>query len=567
MFKNILISLLGIFILSANLQAENYLLNGGQKSTIKYSLMQKIDPTPQTVTVDLTFVIPQTFKSATFSQVISGLKFNFSTEPAKKSESEDTYGNKIIKYSWLNPKTSFQAGVEFLADNSVSLNKLETTAPFPLGNLDADLKRYLTGSEQVPLDNAGIKTKAAELVKNCQSEFAAVQNILSWVIDHMQYVLTPPEYGALYSLQSGKGNCQNYSHLAAALLRSSGIPVRIVNGITLKEPYDIKVGTQILTLNMAQGRHSWIEVYFPDLGWMPFDPQQSELFVSNRFIRVEIGLDNQTTVNDGLVRWTREKGSQSSLAFEENIEADFLADQVTIDGRREEFGPRKLLLGPAVTASFVPVVQLATPKVEKPAPIDQAQLPQLTYSRVFVYGNTEFPEGVNFAFNRVEKESGEENTQELQKNFLVETAEYVTSKLQYCQIFVLDKPLRLEKIGLALQKFGGQGQLWLELREDQKGQPGAVAARSASVDLNKLSSKPGYFWADFDFSGQQLLLTPDRYWISLSYSGTPIVNWFYSYGKPVGPIDGTRYKEPVETSWDKSLGYEFNYRVVGLTTP
>ncbi len=383
----------------------------------------------------------------------------------------------------------------------------------------------------------------------------------------MQYVLTPPEYGALYSLQSGRGNCQNYSHLAAALLRCSGIPVRIVNGITLKEPYDIKVGTQILTLNMAQGRHSWIEVYFPDLGWMPFDPQQSELFVSNRFIRVEIGLDNQTTVNDGLVRWTREKGSQASLAFAENIEADFLADQITIDGRREEFGPRKLLLGPAVTANFVPVEQPATPKVERPAQMDQTQLPQLTYSKAFIYGNIEFPEGVNFAFNRVEKESGEEDTQELQKNFLVETAEYVTSKLQYCQIFVLDKPLRLEKIGLALQKFGGQGQLWLELREDQQGQPGPVAARSASIDLNKLSSKPGYFWADFDFSGQQLLLTPDRYWISLSYSGTPIVNWFYSYGKPVGPIDGTRYKEPMETGWGKSLSYEFNYRVVGLTPP
>ncbi len=564
MIKNVIINLLSILFLLSNLQAENYLLNGGQKSKIKYTLAQKIDPTPQTVTVDLTFVIPQTFQSPTFTQEISELKFTFSTEPTKKDESEDQYGNKIIKYSWLNPRTSFQAGVEFLADNAVSLKKLETTAPFPLENLNTDLKIYLTGSEQVPIDNDEIKAKAAELVKNSRTEFDAVQNILSWVIDHMQYVLTPPEYGALYSMQSGKGNCQNYSHLAAALLRTNGIPVRIVNGITLKEPYDIKIGNQILTLNMAQGRHSWIEVYFPDLGWMPFDPQQSELFVSNRFIRVEVGLDNKATINDGLVHWTREKGSQTTLAFAENIEADFLADQITIDGRREEFGPRKLLLGPAVTASFVP---LTVPKVEKPAQIDQAQLTKLTYSKAFLYGNIEFPEGVNFAFNRVEKESDGGDTQELQKNFLVETAEYVTSKLQYCQIFILIKPIKLQKIGLALQKFGGRGQLWLELREDQNGQPGPVAARSASVDLNQLSTKPGYYWADFDFSAQQLLLTPDRYWISLSYSGSPIVNWFYSYGKPVGPIDGTRYKEPMETGWGKRLGYEFNYKVVGLTPP
>ena len=81
----------------------------------------------------------------------------------------------------------------------------------------------------------------------------------------MHYVLTPEEFDALYAFESGKGNCQNYSHLTAALMRAAGIPTRIVNGVTLKRPFDINMGSQLLTLNMAQGRHSWIEVYFPDL--------------------------------------------------------------------------------------------------------------------------------------------------------------------------------------------------------------------------------------------------------------------------------------------------------------
>jgi transglutaminase-like putative cysteine protease len=51
--------------------------------------------------------------------------------------------------------------------------------------------------------------------------------------------------------------------LAAALMRAVGIPARIVNGVTLKKPFDVNVSGQILTLNMAEGRHSWIEVYFP----------------------------------------------------------------------------------------------------------------------------------------------------------------------------------------------------------------------------------------------------------------------------------------------------------------
>ena len=85
------------------------------------------------------------------------------------------------------------------------------------------------------------------------------------------------------------------------------------------------------------------------------------------------------------------------------------------------------------------------------------------------------------------------------------------------------------------------------------------------MDLATLPSKPGYFWADFDFTPQKLLLTPDRYWIVLKWRGDPIVNWFYSYGKPVGPVDGTRYRKKGVGRFTGNLSYEFNYRVTGQT--
>jgi len=44
------------------------------------------------------------------------------------------------------------------------------------------------------------------------------------------------------------------------------------------------------------------------------------------------------------------------------------------------------------------------------------------------------------------------------------------------------------------------------------------------------------------------------------------MNWFYTYGKPVGPSEGTRYKSVYEQDWSGALSYEFNYRVIGLTT-
>jgi hypothetical protein len=54
----------------------------------------------------------------------------------------------------------------------------------------------------------------------------------------------------------------------------------------------------------------------------------------------------------------------------------------------------------------------------------------------------------------------------------------------------------------------------------------------------------GYSWVDFDFAGSSIILSPGRYWVALGFTDSAIVNWFFTYGKPVGPQDGTRYEAP-----------------------
>ncbi|MDZ7363385.1 MAG: transglutaminase domain-containing protein [candidate division KSB1 bacterium] len=558
---------------------ENFLLKGNQTSRINYSLTQRIVPIPGTKSLIISTVVPSTFQSPTYNQEIENLRIDFSPTPSKREEKIDRRGNKVIVVTWANPAGAITATVSLTAKNYVLFNPLATSMPFPLGNVEPAVRDYLLSTEQVPAENARIRGKALELTRGVKTEFDAVQRILAWVIDHTTYVLTPPRYDAMYTFETGKGNCQNYSHLAAALMRAVGIPVRIVNGVTLKKTYDAKTEYGKLTFGMAQGRHSWIDVYFPDLGWVPFDPQQSQLFTSNRYIRIEAGLDNNETSQDGLVRWIAAQGSNRQPEFEEIIDSDFPEDQVNIVASRQKYGPKSILLTPEVRATFEPYLAAAPP----PPPAKPAPAPASTSGRVaameankkedfnkpVVVGNLEFPEGVNFAFAR-ELTTGAGGAQELRKNFLVETAEYVTRSAQYAQIVVLSKPLQVQKISLALQKFGGEGFLWVEILKDERapsGQmvPGERLASSGLLSLNQLSSQPGYRWQDFDFTKAGLKLAPGRYWIALGFSGTPVVNWFYSYGKPVGPSDGTRYKTILDQDWSNSLSYEFNYRVVGLT--
>ncbi len=541
-------------------RGENYLINGGQESRIHYSLVQEFRPVTGTKKVSLSFVIPQNFKSPTYNQKINNFHLTFTPEPATKETIIDKRGNKIITAGWIQPESTISVTTSFNTVTETKLDKLESSAPFPPLNIPEDSKDYLMPTKLVQSDSPLISTKAHELVKGVKSQFDAVQRILSWIVDNMHYVTPPEKYDALYSFKNKKGNCQNYSHLAAAMMRSIGIPVRIVNGVTLKEPYSVKTESGSFTFKMGQGRHSWIEVLFPDLGWIPFDPQQTELFVSNRFIRIEIGIDNKETINDGLVRWIQSKGINRRPKYIESIEASFVADSVKLAMSKQNYGPKNMLLCPKIEAVFKPVI---IPPVIKPRPVKPPVLKKLQYDKPTLFGNTQFPRNIDFSQTRTREEEGKEEFI-LKRNFIVESAEYVTTKLtQYAQIFIVDKPLKLVKAGIALHKFGGSGQVWLELFEDNNNKPGRLISASKIKDLGSIKTPKGYDWIDFDFSGEKPLLSPGQYWISLAFTGSPIINWFYTYSKTAGPVYGTRYKSVYDSDWSNALSYEFNFRIVG----
>ncbi|MBN2515834.1 MAG: transglutaminase domain-containing protein [Deltaproteobacteria bacterium] len=562
--KRILL-LIVFFILFATISswAENYTVQGNMVSQIRFEIQKNVTTVPGVQKTILSFVVPPTFQSPTFNQDIKDFDITFTPRPTNKDRSTDDRGNQIITATWEEPPRSIDVRLAFNAANTTKLKTLETGAPFPLAAVPDEVKYYLKPTEQVQSENAQIINKARELTQGVTTEFDAVQRTVSWVVDHVRYVTPPKRYDALYTFESGKGNCQNFSHLSAALLRAVGIPARIVNGITLNKPFNISRQSGVLTVKMGQGRHSWIEVWFPDLGWIPLDAQQTSMFVANRFIRVEVGIDNNETIKDGRLRWTQTRSTTGKLKSYEVIGADFDTDSVKVNGNRELYGPKNLLISPLVKAEFKKVKYTPPPP---PPVISDEEKKKLRFTIPFIFGNLEFPENIDFAFPPTPTVAMGEKSFEKTRDFYVETAEYVTTKLiQYAQVFVLAKPIKLQKLGLALHKFGGDGQLWIDLYKDNKGKPGDILSASEMIDLQQLSLRPGYRWVDFDFSRRNVILMPGSYWIGLGYTGSPILNWFYTYGKPVGPVDGTRYKGVYEEDWSGALSYEFNYRVVGLT--
>jgi hypothetical protein len=556
------IVLIALAVFAASGFTENFTVKGDMASTIRYELQHQITAGDGMSKLSLSFVMPQSFETPTYRQQINNFRISFSPDAQETKAVMDIRGNKLILATWTNVPDKIDVAVSFDARNATGLKLIETNSPFPLVNIPQEMADYLKATEQVQADNPEIRRLAAQLTKDVKIQFDAVQRIISWVVDNVRYVSPPARYDALYALETGKGNCQNFSHLSAALLRSVRIPVRIVNGVTLNQPFDVAWEKGTLTFKMGQGRHSWVEIWFPDQGWLPYDPQNMQLFVSNRFVRIEVGVDNSETKNDGLIRWAQAADARTKPRLLETIDANFISDSVKFQGSRQNYGPKNLLLGPNVKSEFKRI------EIEPPAPpviIPEEKKKILRFFVPFVHGNLDFPENIDFAFPRSTTASGA-NAFEMSRSFLVETAEYVTTKAtQYAQVVVLKKPVKLQKAALALHKFGGEGWLWVDIFQDNQGKPGAPLYTSDMINLDQLSLKPGYRWVNFDFKKDSPVLMPGSYWIALGFSGSPIVNWFYTYGKPVGPVYGTRYKGVFQDDWSGALSYEFNYRVSGLT--
>ncbi|MBU0511742.1 MAG: hypothetical protein KJ638_08585, partial [Chloroflexi bacterium] len=67
-----------------------------------------------------------------------------------------------------------------------------------------------------------------------------------------------------------RGYCDYYATALAVMSRSIGIPARLVTGY-VRGIYDADNERYIVTEADA---HSWVEIYFPEIGWIPFEPTE-----------------------------------------------------------------------------------------------------------------------------------------------------------------------------------------------------------------------------------------------------------------------------------------------------
>jgi protein-glutamine gamma-glutamyltransferase len=112
---------------------------------------------------------------------------------------------------------------------------------------------------------------AQELTATAQTEYDAVKAVERHLQENYAYserVPTRPLPLMGFLFDDERGYCQQFSGAMALMLRMSGIPARVAAGFS---PGSFNKDTKEYRVRDLDA-HSWVEVWFTGIGWVPFDP-------------------------------------------------------------------------------------------------------------------------------------------------------------------------------------------------------------------------------------------------------------------------------------------------------
>jgi hypothetical protein len=173
-------------------------------------------------------------------------------------------GGAVYNLDPDHPINRYEAESQLAEPDSDDLRLAPNLAPG-----DTHIEPYL----RLPPLDPRIAKLAGEIAAGSLNNYDKAIAVEQYLSTRFAYTLelprTPPaDPLANFLFVRKKGHCEYFASSMAVMLRSLGIPSRIVTGFRGGEFNDL-TGQYVVR---ASDAHSWVEAYFPGSGWVSFDP-------------------------------------------------------------------------------------------------------------------------------------------------------------------------------------------------------------------------------------------------------------------------------------------------------
>ena len=172
-------------------------------------------------------------------------------------------GGAVYNLDTQHAISRYEADSNIAAPTATELRSAGTNYP-------ADIRQAYLGTDGV---DPRVSRLAAQVTASPGTDFDKAAALENYLRTRYQYTLELPRTApadpiANFLFERKKGHCEYFASSMAVMLRTLGIPSRVVNGFRSDEFNDL-TGNYVVR---ARDAHAWVEAYFPRYGWQTFDP-------------------------------------------------------------------------------------------------------------------------------------------------------------------------------------------------------------------------------------------------------------------------------------------------------
>lgn len=212
----------------------------------------------------ISYFFPQTFNG---SQYLNNFESNI--ESYKILDDETKY---FLKYSYdeTNLKKNNNIKNKFILESTKYKPEVKEKITYPLK------EKYINDINQKNLEftnlidiDENIKTQASDLAQGEDDVYIIASKVAKWIIEDIEYdlntVFENPNQKSSQVFKSKTGVCKEITNLFVSMMRSLGIPSRVVVGYAYTDSEEL-----VNFVGSNWGGHAWAEILIGDI-WVPFD--------------------------------------------------------------------------------------------------------------------------------------------------------------------------------------------------------------------------------------------------------------------------------------------------------